>query len=93
MTDESELSINSQILVAAINKFARKHNLEPIEAMVLPALFKKAAAVVDHDPADFVEASIETEELGAYIVERAQWLATTTAVQDVWENFLQEDIA
>ena len=49
MTNESELSINSQILVAAINKFARKHDLEPIEAMVLPALFRKAAAVIDHD--------------------------------------------
>jgi len=76
MTD-NEMTVEDQIFAKDLSQFARQHDLEPIEAMLLPGLFRKASQQTDLKLLALTATSLEVAELGEFLAGRARALATT----------------
>jgi hypothetical protein len=75
---------------AEIAVFAERYGLKPIEAMVLPGLFEKAAQIVEKPARAVINAATYTNnELGEYVAGMARKLAETETVKQEYQNFLE----
>ena len=75
---------------AEIAVFAERYGLKPIEAMVLPGLFEKAAQIVEKPARAVINAATySNDELGEYVAGMARKLAETEAVKQEYQNFLE----
>ncbi len=73
-----------------LNKFAQQHDLKPVEAMVLPGLFRKAAESVDQKILRFTENAFQSKELSYFLAAQARKLGATDEAKKLWEEHLQE---
>jgi len=93
MMTDNEMTVEDQIFAKNLSQFARQHDLEPIEAMLLPGLFRKASQKTDVKLLDLTTRSLEAAEVGEYLAERARALATTDSAKELWAEYLQEGAA
>ena len=93
MMTNNEMTVEDQIFAKNLSQFARQHDLEPIEAMLLPGLFRKASQKTDVKLLDLTTRSLETAEVGEYLAGRARALATTDSAKELWAEYLQEGAA
>ncbi len=70
--------------------FAKKFDLQPSEAMLLPGVFEVAAKAVRMDQERLIQRAGLNQELAEYIVELVKELAQTTEAKEVYEDFLEE---
>ena len=75
MTD-NEMTVEDQIFAKDLSQFARQHDLEPIEAMLLPGLFRKDSQKTDLKLPALTATSLEVAELGEVLAGPARALAT-----------------
>ena len=90
MTKDEKTS-NEQLFMADLNKFALKHNLTPIEAMVLPALFQRGAVMTEEELWSFTYKAFKITEVGQYLAQQARELGATDAVKEIYDEFLQRE--
>ena len=93
MMTNNEMTVEDQIFAKNLSQFARQHDLEPIEAMLLPGLFRKASQKTDVKLLDLTTRSLEAAEVGEYLAGRARALATTDSAKELWAEYLQEGAA
>jgi len=93
MMTDNEMTVEDQIFAKDLSQFARQHDLEPIEAMLLPGLFRKASQQTDVKLLALTAKSLEVAEVGEYLAGRARALATTDSAKEVWAEYLQEGAA
>ena len=91
MTD-NEMTVEDQIFAKDLSQFARQHDLEPIEAMLLPGLFRKASQQTDVKLLALTAKSLEVAEVGDYLADRARALATTDTAKEVWAEYIQAEL-
>ena len=92
MTD-NEMTVEDQIFAKDLSQFARQHDLEPIEAMLLPGLFRKASQQTDVKLLALTAKSLEVAEVGEYLADRARVLSETDAAKEIWAEYIQEGAA
>tara|TARA_R100001082_G_scaffold71060_1_gene40496 strand:- start:2593 stop:2979 length:387 start_codon:yes stop_codon:yes gene_type:complete len=90
MTQDEKTS-NEQSFMADLNKFALKHNLTPIEAMVLPELFRRGAVMTEEELWSFTYKAFKITEVGQYLAQQARELGATDAVKEIYDEFLQKE--
>ena len=90
MTKDEKTS-NEQLFMADLNKFALKHNLTPIEAMVLPELFRRGAVMMEEELWSFVYKAFKFTKVGQYLAQQARELGATDAVKEIYDEFLQRE--
>jgi hypothetical protein len=93
MTDNVIVTQAAKRFTLELNKFAQQHDLQPVEAMLLPGLFRKAAKVVDQAILRFTENAFENEELGFFLAAQARKIGATDEAKKLWEEHLQEGAA
>jgi len=90
---DKELSVEDQMLAKDLSQFARQYDLEPIAAMLLPGLFRKASAETDVELLALSIRALGIKELGDYLADRARVLSETDAAKEIWAEYIQEGAA
>jgi hypothetical protein len=91
--NDKELSVEDQMLAKDLSQFARQYDLEPIAAMLLPGLFRKASAETDVELLALSTRALGIKELGDYLADRARVLSETDAAKEIWAEYIQEGAA
>jgi len=91
MTD-NEMTVEDQIFAKDLSQFARQHDLEPIEAMLLPGLFRKASQQTDVKLLALTAKSLEVAEVGEYLADRARVLSETDAAKEIWAEYIHAEL-
>ena len=91
MTD-NEMTVEDQIFAKDLSQFARQHDLEPIEAMLLPGLFRKASQQTDVKLLALTAKSLEVAEIGEYLADRARVLSETDAAKEIWAEYIHAEL-
>ena len=91
MTD-NEMTVEDQIFAKDLSQFARQHDLEPIEAMLLPGLFRKASQQTDVKLLALTAKSLEVAEVGEYLAGRARVLSETDAAKEIWAEYIHAEL-
>ena len=91
MTD-NEMTVEDQIFAKDLSQFARQHDLEPIEAMLLPGLFRKASQQTDVKLLALTAKSLEVAELGEFLADRARVLSETDAAKEIWAEYIHAEL-
>ena len=70
--------------------FAKKFNLKPNEALLLPGLFQVAAQKTDLGEEELMKKAEFNQELGEYMVEMVKKVAKTDEAEEEYQKFLEE---
>jgi|TARA_R100000995_G_C3464580_1_gene114998 hypothetical protein len=88
---QAEKTSNEQLFMADLNKFALRHKLTPIEAMVLPELFRRGAVMTEEELWSFTYKAFKITEVGQYLAQQARELGATDAAKELYDEFLQKE--
>ncbi len=77
--------------MADLNKFALRHKLTPIEAMVLSELFRRGAVMTEEELWSFTYKAFKITEVGQYLAQQARELGATDAAKELYDEFLQKE--
>ena len=75
---------------ALMYAFAKKFNLKPNEALLLPGLFQVAAQKTDLGEEELMKKAEFNQELGEYMVEMVKKVDKTDEEEEEYQKFLEE---
>ena len=75
---------------ALMYAFAKKFNLKPNEALLLPGLFQVAAQKTDLGEEELMKKAEFNQELGEYMVGMVKKVAETNEAAEEYQKFLEE---
>ena len=82
------------VLVGKINVFAKKYEVPPNVAMMLPPIFKNAAGKVDMDVEELVDvATGKNAELALYLITIADDCAKSKTGLKLWNEVIGKEVA
>ena len=70
--------------------FAKKFNLNPKEALLLPGLFQVAAQKTELGEEELMEKAGFNQELGEYMAQMVKQVAKTDEAEEEYQKFLEE---